>query len=44
MAAAQNTHSAHLVVRKLVLVARNIGVSSIHYDVAGFAVVDGVEY
>jgi len=44
MAAAQNHYSTHLVVRNLVLVTRNIGVSSLHYDVAGFAVVDGVQY
>jgi len=44
MAAAQYQYSAHLMVRKLVLVTGNIGVSSVHYDIAGFAVVDGVEY
>jgi len=43
-AAAQNHYSTHLVVRELVLVTSNIGVSSLHYDVAGFAVVDGVEH
>ncbi len=44
MAAEQNHYSTHLVVRKLVLVTRNVSVSSLDYDVAGFAVVDGVEY
>ena len=44
MAAAQDHYSTHFVVRKLVLVTRNIGVSSFHYDVAGFAVIYGVEY
>jgi len=43
-AAVQNHYSTHLVVRELVLVTGNVSVSSVHYDVAGFAVVDGVEY
>lgn len=42
--AAQNHDSTHLVIRKLVLVTCNVGVGSLHYDVAGLAVVDGVQY
>jgi len=44
LAASEDEYSAHFVVGKIVLVTGDIGVSSLHYDVACFAVVDGVEY
>jgi hypothetical protein len=44
VAAAQDHDSTHLVIRKLVLVTGNVRVGSLHYDVAGLTVVDGVQY